>query len=266
MSEEVEELTPDEPEGFSSPEEGVEQAEQEVSRNEDPSSTIEELASSMGWREMENGKSAIEFVRDTADINQSLRKRVERLSDQVDKLVTTSTKQTMKALQEQKERLQREFDEAVESGDKQAAKRATDRMKELESEKTEDNSEVERWTPHAEKFATANQRALNDPLAKVEATQLIQSMAQQGFGPEETYQAVERKLRKEYPEFYTNQNRERPSKVSGDTPPRSEKSAWTKLLKEAPEAEGAFKSFVDMGVYKNTKEDRERYAKQALED
>lgn len=239
-------------------EEAIEQAESQPVEE----STIEELAGTMGWREREGGKSAFEFVRDTADINTNLRKRVERLSDQVDKLVSTSTKHTLKALQEQRERLQREFDEAVESGDKKAAQRASEQMSQIEQPE-EHNSEAEKWQPHAESFATSNQRALSDPLARVEATQLIQSMAGQGYGPEDTYKAVERKLRKEYPEFYTNQNRERPSKVGGDTAPRNGGSKWSRLVKEEPEAEGIFKSFVEKGIYKDTKEDRERYAKLA---
>lgn len=269
MSEEN--LTPEQPAdaGFSSPEESIDQAEKEVERKQDPTDTIETLAASMGWREMENGKSALEFVRDTADINQSLRKRVERLSDQVDKLVSTSTKQTMRALQEQKERLEREFEEAVESGDKVAAKKASDAMSRLEEPDDQQDKQAELakiWQPHAEKFVSDNQKALTDPLARSEAEELIERMWKRGSSPEETYSAVERKLKKDFPEFYTNQNRERPPKVSGDTAPRSDKSAWSTLLKQAPEAEGAFKQFVDMGVYKDIKEDREKYAKLALED
>ena len=226
--------------------------------------SVEELATRMGWRPDGGDKTAVEFLEDTVSYNNSLRKRVDRLTSQVDKLVTSSTKQTMSALREQRARLEREFEEAVESGDKVAARRATEEMKAIDSQPVDESRND--WQEKANEFVAAHEGVLKDPLAAAEARSLISQMYEQGFGPDDTYAAVDRKLRKEFPEHYANQNRARPPKVGGESRPQvTSKGAWGKLVKEEPEAEKAFMDYVEMGVYKDTKEHREKFAKLAME-
>jgi hypothetical protein len=249
-------------------EEVVEQIEEAVQQAPaDAEEALKDIAASMGWHDKEGGKTPAEFIRDTADINRSLRSKVDNLNDKIEQLAISESKRTIAALKDQKARLQKEFDEAVEAGDKEAASKAATAMGEL-AEETPVRSDVQRvWQTHAEQFMAANAAALNDPLARIEAKELIDKMANNGSTPEETYAAATRKLKRDYPEHYMNSNRDRPSKVNGDGAPVNSggKSQWKALMKEAPEAEQVFANFVRSGVYKDTPENREKYAKQVLE-
>lgn len=247
-------------------------AEEEVSHE----TTVESLAAEMGWAPQEEWRgdpekwvTADQYIRNGRDIQDHFRKKVRSLESKMDEVISSQSRSVMAALREQKERLQKEFDEAVEAGDKAAAKRATEGLTELERQapQTDQQRMIEQWKPHADSFAERNSAALSDKLAQVEATKMITALAEAGASPEETYERVEVELRKKFPEHYQNQNRSKPAKVGGDSrPTTADKSKWGALVKEYPEAEGVFKKFVSQGVYKDTKEDRERYAKVALED
>lgn len=260
------------------------EAPEDVSHETEESPTIESLAQEMGWSPQEEWRgdpekwvSADQYIRNTRSIqdhfqkkNKYLKSDLEALESKLDGLIKTQSQSMMQALREQKERLQREFDEAVEAGDKAAAKRATASLKELEQKEVPQNDQAEmiaKWKPHADDFAERNSAALGDKLVQIEASKLITALAEAGVPPEDTYERVEQELRKKYPEHYQNQNRARPPKVGGESRPSvADKSKWGALVKEFPEADGIFQKFVRQGVYKDTKEDRERYAKTALED
>lgn len=272
MSEEARKIEPDEaPEGaFSTPEveESVAEAEEQDSPD-DANSVLEELASSMGWYPQEGGKSAREFIKDTAEINNSLRKRVDRLSEQIDQVVQHSTRQTMQALKEQRERLQKQFDDAVESGDKAAATKASEGLRKLDDETPAEDPQAQwmaKWQPAEAKFKERNAHILTDKRVVAEVVTAINKYANVGMEPDEAYEAVEQELKERFPKLFVNQNRDRPAKVNGDSRPSGKKSNWDKLLKDSPEAESAFNQYVKMGVYKDTPEHREKYAKLALED
>ena len=252
--------------------EAQEDIQEEVS-HETPS--VEALASDMGWVPKDDYRgdpdrwvSADVFIKNTLGIQKTYQRKVESLEGKLDQLVSQQSHTMMQALKEQKARLQKEFEEAVEAGDKAAAKRATEGLNDLERQApdTEQQRMIAQWKPHADAFAQRNSGALQDKLAQIEATKMITSMAEAGVSPEETYERVEIELRKKYPEHYQNQNRTRPAKVEGESrPASSDKSKWSALVKEYPEAEKIFAKFVNQGVYKDTKEQRERYAKAALE-
>lgn len=264
--------------GFFTPEDqeqAVTEAEEQAERGEDPTPGIEDLARSMGWHEMENGKTAFEFIRDTADINRSLRSRIERMDTQIESLVQNTAKQTMAALKAQRERLQKQFDEAVESGDKAAARKASDEMKEIDSQK-EGKSEdplvgkyrQSEWIDAASKIATRHPDIREGGRLHLKFMKLVNDYAVLGGNPSETYENAYSDLTDRHPELLTNQNRERPAKVGGDKRPSSaDKSAWGKLMNQEPDAESVFKQLVEDGVYKaDTKENREKFAKLALDD
>jgi predicted nucleic acid-binding Zn-ribbon protein len=246
--------------------------------------TVEVLAEKMGWSpqdkwrgDPEQWKPADEFIlasREIQDRKSSeihhLKGDLKSLKETMEGMAANFTAQTRKALQEQRKRLQAEFDEAVDNGDKEGARRASTALREVDSQETKDDDQtrlLELWQPHAVKFESAHAEVLKDPEAEIRASELIQKLAQRGHTPEETYEIVGKSLKREFPEYFTNPNRESPPKVSGETrPTSSDRSAWGRLLKESPEVKGIFAEFVEQGIYKDTKEDRERYAKLALED
>ncbi len=83
--------------------------------------------------------------------------------------------------------------------------------------------------------------------------------------PDDYYSFVEEKIREDYPGRMSNPNKQRQSVSSPRSPSKEGGTAWEKVTRTNPELKEAFSEWVEMGTFKDTKEDREKYAKMYLE-
>jgi len=251
---------------------------------------IEAKARELGW------KSAEEWVGDTSnhmpadkyvEVQEKLlakadaasQKRIQALTADVRELKQTISdlgdhlsKADQRALERARAEVQSRMDAAVEEGDTAAYNKAKTDLGALEkevdakaAEKPKGNGrEVDPVAQQLfEDFQAANDwyGPNGDPKATIFANRMAKEVAESGFTGKKFYDVLSEMVKDEFPALFggkTDDNRRKPAAVEG----AGSGGGGAKTLYDQVDKEGkdAFKRFVKQGLFKDTKEDREKYA------
>lgn len=272
-------------------------SEQQIEQNEaeqeqqqpDP---VEEQAKAIGWRppeEMETDpdKPAPLTAQEFIDRNERLKKRGDdilkaensklsrrlgEMQSTLDSLVAFTKKADSRAYKKALADIRSEQRAAVEEGDVQrfdAASAAADELaKEMETETREPGKKPEASGDSPVFQAWHADNAWYGPGGNARATltanQAAEKLAGMGYTEEQLYAAVTDIVKEEHPELFKsseNTNRKRPAAVEGAQNSGGGNNQSTGLWNKVPkDDQQTFKAFVEQGLFKDTKEDREAYA------
>ena len=276
-----------------SEEEVVEEVEEEtIEEPEVQLNQVEEIAMEWGWRPKEewggdddSWVDAASFVRKEREIRdkksndaRELRHEIQKLHSKIESLAVGETKRLKAALDEQKARLLEAREIAVEEGDKDQFRKIDRELTEIEKkaadvqehENTPENPVQAAFEEGAKRFAQKHSWYGKDLEMTAEANSYATTLGATKMWTEndvdEYYDLMEKKMKRSFPDRFTNPNKSKPSAVGGERNPSSGNSDWDKLMSSTPEAKKVFTRYVEKGLFKDTKADRERYAKQVLED
>lgn len=248
---------------------------------ENTEASVEELAEQLGWNPNWEGPedervSAKDYILRQQDILKkssedmsSLKDTVTQMRSQMQEMAENQGKEVTRALESQKRRLMEEREKAVTEGDTEAFKKADEALSSLQDAPKENPREKE-FLEGYKQFQARHKDWWGKDWAMTGMAKNIAEVvgaANPDMSADEFYSTVEEEVKKAYPEKFS-QPSHRPTQVSGDKPPKkSDSTAWNKLMEEFPDAnpEGVFQGFVKQGIYKDTREDREKYAKAVLE-
>lgn len=242
---------------------------------------IEQLAEELGWNPDWEGPeeekvSASDYIRrqqkilrQSSDDISSLRGNVDQLKSQMQKMAEQQGKTLTKALESQRQRLLEERDKAVEAGDTEAFKKADKQLNELTDEgETKEDPKTAAFQKGFVDFKSRNEWFEKDAFLTKEALSSAQTigMMYPDISADEFYQKVEEMVKEAHPQKFAKPSN-KPTEVSGDKPePAKSKTKWDQLVGQHPEVKDIFAEFVKDGVFKDTKEDREKYANGVLEE
>ena len=192
---------PEEAEHIDVPEADVEQQEEEATEL----SEVEQLASDMGWRPKTEWKGdeadfveAKDFLKNTRDINRNLSRELKDVRKQLDGIGKATTAMTKRAIENERERLEKIYDQAFEEGDKDTAKKAEAELRKLDKEIPSQPA----TDPEGEAFAQKHASWFNkDAEATQYAVNRAQHYADQGLSPARQIAAVEKDMRKHFPDL-----------------------------------------------------------------
>lgn len=239
---------------------------------------IETLAEELGWNpnwegpEEERVEAADyirrqqEILRRSSDDITSLKGTVDSMKSQMQEMAANQTRDMTRALEAQKARLEEEREKAVEEGDTAKFKQVDQQIKVLDQPDSP-NEIQKRFTDGLTQFRKDNEWYEKDVGMTTFANNAGATIAQMnpGIDPDAFYRQVADAVREQYPQKFAKPSN-KPTEVSGDRPAKPRpKSKWDALVAKHPELDGIFAGFVKKGVWKDTKEDRERYAEQVGE-
>jgi hypothetical protein len=209
-----------------------------------------------------------EIAKQSAEIAKQNR-QIGTLGQTIKDLGTHLTKADQRAYQKALKELESKADKAVEEGDPDAYRRAKGEMKDLEQEvKAEAKQETkpapvndpayDTWLPD-NSWYDQNDDGF-DPKMAAFADSIVKQVARTGLTGEAYFKRITAEVKKEFPDRFGNQRRRQAPAVEGARPGGggNGKTAWSKVPKEVQQ--GAFKRFVEQGLYEDTKEGREEYA------
>jgi len=267
--------------------------EQEQEQQAEPT-PAEVKASKTGWRPKDEwDDSGSGTWMDAEQFNE----RNERLADRGDKILkaeisslkrtNTSLERTLgdlkdyltkadsRAYKRAQKDLEAKADKAVEEGDTDAYRAAKGEMKELEQEvKAEVTQETTKGTASRDDDPVYLEWVADNPwydpksdnmdpemrnFANVVSGPLADKAYAQGWSSQRYHESITAEVKKKFPEHFGNQRRKQVQAVEGGGTPSggNGKTLWSQV----PKADQAtFKRFVSEGVFKDTKEDREKYA------
>lgn len=167
-------------------------------------SEVEELASELGWKPQADytgpegkWKPAKDWIKGGRDVERGLKETVKGLRDTVDRLAKSASKQTERMLKEQAEDINARFAQAVENKDAKGAAAASLEMQQLQREATaETGGDVEG------EFAKQNPWYGKDEDATDYAVTISQREAKKGKSIPEQLEAVDKAVRKRFPELF----------------------------------------------------------------
>lgn len=242
--------------------------------------SVEGIAGEMGWRPKDEWdgdgewRDAAEFIRkghqiqkEKADDSRKLRKEIERMQETMRTLADGQAKQLKQAIDSAKLRLEKERDEAIEVGDKTKVKQVDSELKKLDEQKPEPvNDRQKAFESGFNDFKSRHPWYEKNKEMTASAITFGKSIADMGpVDADDYYELIEKHIKRLFPEEFTNPNRAKASPVSADKGTvRSNGSLWDKAIKDYPELNHVFQTFVNDGIYKDTKDARERYAKEVL--
>lgn len=252
----------------------------QTTENVTPDPDVEAKAREMGWKPKEewDGDSerwmpAEEFV----ERNERLQKRadsiaqaeIKRLEGRISELQATINdlgqhmkKADQRAYQKALDDLKAQQREAVEQGDTKAYEQAERQMENLKKDvEAADEAGGQQARPDADFRAWHAENAWydDDVEATVYADQIAPVVARKtGYKGRALYDAVAQEVKKKFPDKFGNPRRSRPQAVeNAGTSSGQAKTLWDQVPRED---RAAFKRFVEQGLYKDTKEDREKFA------
>ncbi len=258
----------------------------EALENQDPPEPTEAevKAREQGWRPVEEWsgdtskhQSAEEFLernQRSKERGDSLLKaenarqasQIDGMQKTLDDLVKFTKKADSRARQKALDEIRAEQRAAVEEGDTAAFDAAADKMTALEKDVAEEPAAKTEQNPDDDpafiEWAKDNDwyGADGDPELTLFAEESATVIARKYKGAE-LYKRVEDRVRAKFPDHFKaagNPNRGKASAVEGtaNTKPAG-KTLWSEVPKDA---HSVFKSFVEQGLYEDTKEGREQYA------
>lgn len=179
--------------------------------DEGQSDPIEALASEMGWVPQDqfrgdpnDWRPAKDFIVKGREINQGLSRELRSVREEVSRMGRVSSQILADKIAERDAYWADQHARAVKAGDQELADRAVDERIKLKTAAPANDTpdvpgETQAWIQRNPWFNT-------DPLAKVRATELSNSLAQQGVPIDEQLRQVERAIRKEFPEHFPTAN------------------------------------------------------------
>lgn len=245
----------------------------EEEEKEETKGSVEQLAEELGWNPNWEGSEeervgAEEYIRRQQEILSrssqditSLKSSISDMQGKMQEMAESHGRQVTQALEAQRQRLTEERNKAVEEGDTDAFKRADQQLNQLNQKDGKEKA----FQDGLQKFRQDNPWFDSDPDLRIEAVNAGQAIGDMNpnISSDEFYSKVLDLVKQRRPEKFAGPSN-RPTQVSGDKPRPSNKSKWDELMAENPEVEGIFQSNVKMGVYKDTKQDREKYATAVL--
>lgn len=183
------------------------------------------------------------------------------------------TKADNRALQKARKELEAKADKAVEEGDTDAYRHAKVEMKDLEQEakaeakaqpakkpaaaNPDDDPEFQGWLPDNTWYDPKDD-GFDAELAAF-ADSVAPQIGRTGLVGKPFYERIATEVKKKFPDRFGNQRRKQAQAVEGGGRGGggNGKTLWAEVGKDGHEA---FKNFVGQGIYKDTREDREKYA------
>lgn len=221
-------------------------------------------------------KSPEQFIRDTVVVNKTMRQsnsalegRIDSMQQTLQDLAVTQTKE-LKAVREKTiKELMAKREKAFDEGDKETFNRVEQELNSVHQEPVPEPQQptVDPRFAVLEKDFRQKYDQVLDQQVQEEIEIYVRSLPP-GLSPDDFFDRVETRLNSHIKRIYPEKFGVKPAAPSagGETSKSSPRSEWGKLTKEFPDAEQAFKSFVERGVFEDTKADRERYAKSVNED
>lgn len=201
-----------------------------------------------------------------------LEKEVAELKSGISDLTGHLKKADQRAYERARKDLEAEMKNAVADGDTEAFERISDDLKALDKEVADATTEKPKDdastgnSPAFREWHKDNDWYGNNVRMTVfadEAARVIRA-ANPRMGEADLYEAVSKEVREEFPDRFKNTRRTKPPVVEGASNGGGGGSGalWSKVDKEGRES---FERFVKMGVFNDSKEDREKYARDYVE-
>jgi hypothetical protein len=232
-------------------------------------SEVEQIAFEKGWRPKEqfdgpegNWKPATDFLRRIPNTRE-MKREIKDLRGQIDRLISTSAKQTARALDEQAREINERFQQAVDNKDSAGAAKAAKEMQDLHSEARAEqgnggNAEAD--------FARENPWYNTDDEATAYAIGISQRLHAQGKSVEEQLKAAADGVRKRFPELFEQReaptSRREPAAVA--TPSRGggkREKGYADLPADAKRAADNYADLFKLRHGKDLEESRKAYAR-----
>lgn len=164
--------------------------------------TVEEFAEEMGWvpkdrysGPAEKWKPAKDWIKFDRDANRDLRKKVDRISDQLERQGAASSAMTRRALDKQAEELTAKFEEAVANKDTVGAAKAASDLQRLAIDEPKDRD-------YEAEFMERNTWYGKDRKATAFARDVSADLGAKKISKEQQLEMIEAEVRKEFPELF----------------------------------------------------------------
>jgi len=244
-----------------SKEEVDEAVEQNEQGNADP---LEAIARKHGWKPesewkgnppKDGFKSAEDFVESTFDIQHRQAEKIDRIEQNLNKIVEGEAKRMKSALEAQEKRLLQQQMEAVETADTEAFKEIEQELtrtrKEMQSVEKEDDEVLSKEKAFIERNPWYGQ----DKVMTADIDAVSKSINTANMSVDEYFETLEEIAKARYPHKFVNENRQRSAAVAGDSP-RNKKGNSKNFDALPPEAQEAWAE-----INLVTKLSKEDYAK-----
>jgi len=232
--------------------------------------TFESLAGELGWNPNFQGDDkidAVEYLRNTRPIQDNMKHRLDKLQTTVQRMAVNQEREVVSRTKKIQDELKAQQLEAVGNADTEAYQAATQQL-----EQATDPRQAA-FDAGLEEFKSKNAWYGTDRFMTSDADQIGNALlnSEGNFPPmqaDDFYAEVLKEVRKRHPEKFANQRRQQSSSVVGDDgpPPNKGNGSWSQAEKENPGLKAAFQDWVEQGVFKDTKADREKFAKEVMEE
>lgn len=199
---------------------------------------------------------------EVSSLKSEVRSMKQTLGEAADHLKKADQRAYAKALKD----LEAKADKAVEEGDTDAYRAAKGEMKDLAQEvkaeakpvtQPRDDPAFQGWLPENAWYDPRGDGF--DPELAGYADSIAPQIARTGLVGKPFYDRITTEMKKKFPDRFGNQRRKSAPAVEGGGSGGggNGKTLWSQVPRED---QPQFKRFVDQGLYKDTKEDREKYA------
>lgn len=234
--------------------------------NERQYTETEQLAMEMGWKpdhQPKNGeyRTAADWIRSTDRNNKNLRRELEGMKSQVERIVDATDKQVKREVERQAKEIEARFAEAVAKADTVGAAQAAQDMRALEAEQAA-QSAPKRGESAEDKFARENAWYGKDEEATAFAVAQSQILANKGVtDPDEQLRRVAEAVRKRFPEHFEGQaKRDEPKTPMLNAPSRNVRERKSFGFNDMPDtARLAANRFYEAAKMRGTAPDRKQF-------
>jgi hypothetical protein len=243
-------------------------------------SELEKVASAMGWRPDGGAKTAADYIRDTADINRSLKQRIERQEQEFNSRTQNLERVTVAALKRQRDDLWRQYEAAKETavdlGDRENYRKLNQDQSQAIRRFDEEipmaapqaaSQQQQAPPPEVAEFATRNSWYMTDKVKTAAAIVMLDEVDQKfpNFALADRLKMVEREMSESFPDLKrSNGQSSGPPSVEGGL--RQIRTNRGKGFNELPpEAKSAAKVFINQGVFKTADDYAKAYWKENQE-
>jgi len=231
-------------------------------------------AESQGWQadfDGDNKKSASEFIHDGKFFKEigELKSKNKKLSQSFDQLTTHYEKVRANDLKKAEENYQEKIDQlksekvqALDEGDNR-------RVVEIDEQiRTAEKPVAENITPHNNEFddwVKTNGWYDDSEFLRVEADSIGQQYYDNGKRGTQLFTAIEKHIKRKYPNEFENESRSRPASVEGGANGSPKPASGKASIKDLTQQERqVFERFKSNGIFK-TKESVQTYLEQVME-
>jgi hypothetical protein len=222
-----------------------------VAQTDDTPEPIANLARDLGWTpkeewhgEPDKWKPAEQFIVDGHEIQRSTAKELREMRQTLDAVSRTSASIVEQQLAEKRRELEQLHAQAVDEGDNQTAFKIASDIQNLRG--------PQKVVPGIDDWKSKNPWFGKDRAASARAAEICDRLAAMGVPEVEQLPEVERMIRKEYPELFSDQQRAQPASVRQPGARTAVSQSRAKGFHDMPaEAQKVAKDMVDRGVIPN---------------